>query len=376
MGDTSETLTVDWATSDGTALAGDDYVTGGGQVTFEPGQTEQPVTVAVTGDTLEEAHETFFVDFTLSGGAATVVADRAVGTILNDETTISINDDTVTEGDDATRLIDLFFPESNGSLATDSDGELYVTTAAPGTILRYDRPTDSFVPFAADNLLVCPYIRFGPDGNPYVADKKTRRVFRFDGNTGAFIDIFVSQGDGGLYGPCGLDFGADGNLYGSSENTDNVLRYNETFLVSLSNATGGATLADDSGEGLILDPTTYDSTDVPKSLKDAKNPARPGMTRSTLEVGGSGKVYDLNVELDTAWSMTVTPPTEGAAASSQSAAAVYVALLAWAELDLSDDDDTEPGRRRDALRSILTNRFSQVNARPAGLALPVQRGRS
>jgi subtilisin-like proprotein convertase family protein len=44
----------------------------------------------------------------------------------------------------------------------------------------------------------------------------------------------------------------------------------------------------------------------------------------------------------TAWSITVTPQAGEAAASSQSAAATDMALLAWAELDSSDDEDTDP----------------------------------
>jgi subtilisin-like proprotein convertase family protein len=44
----------------------------------------------------------------------------------------------------------------------------------------------------------------------------------------------------------------------------------------------------------------------------------------------------------TAWSITVTPLTEGAPAPSQSAAATDLALLAWADLDSSDHDDADP----------------------------------
>ena len=59
LGNTSGTLTVDWATSDGTAVAGDDYTSASGHVTFLSGETEKPVTVPVTSDTVEEAHEIF-----------------------------------------------------------------------------------------------------------------------------------------------------------------------------------------------------------------------------------------------------------------------------------------------------------------------------
>jgi hypothetical protein len=79
---------------------------------------------------------------------------------------------------------------------------------------------------------------------------------------------------------------------------DAAAEHNETFVVELSNLAGGATIADGTGEALILDPTTHQSADVPTDLKDAKNAARPGVTTSAIELTGSGKVFDLNVELD------------------------------------------------------------------------------
>ena len=43
--------------------------------------------------------------------------------------------------------------------------------------------------------------------------------------------------------------------------------------------------------------TDYQSTDVPKTLKDAKNASRPGVTRSTLTVPDSLTISDVNVTL-------------------------------------------------------------------------------
>jgi DNA-binding beta-propeller fold protein YncE len=37
-------------------------------------------------------------------------------------------------------------------------------------------------------------VKFGPDGNLYVADFTTHSVLRFNGQTGAFIDTFISPG--------------------------------------------------------------------------------------------------------------------------------------------------------------------------------------
>src|SRR5262249_35619469 len=55
----SETVTVSYATADGTAQAGTDFQAAGGTVTFTPGQTTASVAVAVLGETDLEADETF-----------------------------------------------------------------------------------------------------------------------------------------------------------------------------------------------------------------------------------------------------------------------------------------------------------------------------
>jgi hypothetical protein len=54
--------------------------------------------------------------------------------------------------------------------------------------------------------------RFGPDGHLYVANGNSNHVARFDGASGAFLDIFTS---GGATEPArsGLAFGPDTNLY-------------------------------------------------------------------------------------------------------------------------------------------------------------------
>jgi hypothetical protein len=82
----SSTITVNWATSNGTASAGTDYRSGSGSVTFSPGQTVKTINVRVNGDTTVEPNETFFV--TLSGptgGAALGSPYVGTGTINNDD---------------------------------------------------------------------------------------------------------------------------------------------------------------------------------------------------------------------------------------------------------------------------------------------------
>ncbi|MEE8451684.1 MAG: SdrD B-like domain-containing protein [Thermoguttaceae bacterium] len=79
------TVTVDYATADGTATAADgDYLSVSGTLTFDPGVTQRTITVSVGGDTDGEPDESFVVD--LSNPAyATVVDGQGSGTILNDD---------------------------------------------------------------------------------------------------------------------------------------------------------------------------------------------------------------------------------------------------------------------------------------------------
>jgi Tol biopolymer transport system component len=57
----THTVTVDYATADGTATAGSDYMATSGTLTFAPGTTTQTIHVPVTGDTTVEPDETFDV---------------------------------------------------------------------------------------------------------------------------------------------------------------------------------------------------------------------------------------------------------------------------------------------------------------------------
>jgi len=112
-------LTVDWATTNGTATAGSDFVTGGGTLTFVPGETTKTVTVLVVGDTLNEATETFTVD--LSNLVNVAVGDTSgLGTITNDDgvPSASINDVTAPEGTGGVHVMSFTVALSNPSGST------------------------------------------------------------------------------------------------------------------------------------------------------------------------------------------------------------------------------------------------------------------
>jgi ELWxxDGT repeat protein len=90
-------FTVNYATSDLTATAGLDYVGKIGAVTFPEGTTQQTVTVLVNGDLLDENNETF--QLTISGSTGpTIAGGSGTGTIVNDDTSVSVNNASVGEG--------------------------------------------------------------------------------------------------------------------------------------------------------------------------------------------------------------------------------------------------------------------------------------
>jgi Calx-beta domain/Right handed beta helix region len=142
----SQAVSVNWATANGTATAGSDYVAGSGTLNFAAGATSKTLTVMVNGDTTSEPNETFAVN--LGGPVNATIADaQGVGTITNDDTaalpTLSINDVTVTEGNSGTtnavftvalsaassQVVTVAWATANGTAIAGSD---YV--AATGTL--------------------------------------------------------------------------------------------------------------------------------------------------------------------------------------------------------------------------------------------------
>jgi len=75
-------VTVAWSTSNGTALAGQDYQAGSGTLTFAPGQTTQNITVAVNDDSNVLPQETFEVNLSNATGA-TIAQNQATATVSN-----------------------------------------------------------------------------------------------------------------------------------------------------------------------------------------------------------------------------------------------------------------------------------------------------
>jgi hypothetical protein len=187
----SQTVTVGYATANGTATAGSDYTAASGVLTFTAGQTSQSVAVPVLGDSVIEGDETFLVN--LTGPTNATLADgQAVGTILNDDLpALSVDDVTVAEGNGGT------------------------TTATFTVSLSAASPSAVTVSYATANGTATA-------GSDYVA--QTGNLTFAAGQTSRTISIVV--------------------------NGDASAEPNETFLVNLGSPVG-ATIADPQGRGTI-----------------------------------------------------------------------------------------------------------------------------
>ncbi|RIK82793.1 MAG: hypothetical protein DCC68_05345 [Planctomycetota bacterium] len=143
-------VTMDFATSDGTATSGSDYVAQSGTVSFLPLATSQTITIVVNGDTTVEANETFMVTLSaldaegLEAAGLEAVAFEGLGSTLAATGTIT-NDDS---GAAAALSIIAFAPTGGGL-----PGETTLLTSTSSSPATYESLDSTAVDaaFADDN---------------------------------------------------------------------------------------------------------------------------------------------------------------------------------------------------------------------------------
>jgi hypothetical protein len=210
------TVTVNFATVNGTASAGSDYDVVSGPVSFDPNETTATIFVPVTGDTATENDETFFVN--LSGSIGAGIADsQGVGTIANDDVpTVVVDDVAVVEGNAGT-----------------ASAVFTVSLSVPTTLtvtMNYEAKDDGAIA-----------------GSDYEATS----------------------------GPLTFTPGLTSQQVAVSVLGDTQPEANETFFLDLSGAVNAA-IADNRGKGTILDDEAADFHVVtPCRLADTRNPVGP-----------------------------------------------------------------------------------------------------
>ena len=128
----AKTVTVNYATSDDTAMAGSDYTTASGSLSFSAGDTSKTVSVTISDDSIDEDDETF--KFTLSGESnATIDDGEATVTITDDDPppSLSVADETVKEGA-ASVTVTVSLSAASGKTVTVNYATGDGTAVAPG----------------------------------------------------------------------------------------------------------------------------------------------------------------------------------------------------------------------------------------------------
>ena len=300
-------ISVQYATANGTALAPGDYTTTSGTLTFNPGGAlTQTITVPVIGDLLDETDETFTL--TLSNPSNATISDgQAVGTITDDDDppTVSINDVTVTEGNtgtlNATFTITLSAPSglvvsvqyatANGTATTANND--YV--AAAGTLTFTTGVTQRTVSVSVRGDTVFEtnetfFVNLSNPTNVVISDGQSQGTITNDDAapvlavnspavaenagsgqftvtltpaSGTTVTVQYAIADGTAASPDDYTATMTGTLTfnpGVTSRTvpftlvdDTVWEGNETFTVTLSDPTGGATLGTTAGTATIIE---------------------------------------------------------------------------------------------------------------------------
>jgi chitinase len=142
------TISVDYATADGTATAGSDYVAKSGTLNFLAGAISQTVTVTVNGDVADEVDETVLLNL-LAATNATIDDGQAVGTIGDDDVlpVLWITDPKTSEGNSSLKNLNFSVTLSGPSASPVSVN--YATlagTATPGDDFNATQGTLTFNP--------------------------------------------------------------------------------------------------------------------------------------------------------------------------------------------------------------------------------------
>jgi hypothetical protein len=88
-GSISQTVTVNYATANNTAIAPSDYISVSGVLTFTPNVANQTIPVIIQSETVTETNETFVVN--LSNAVNANIGDsQAIGTIIDDDSEIKV----------------------------------------------------------------------------------------------------------------------------------------------------------------------------------------------------------------------------------------------------------------------------------------------
>ncbi len=326
-------VTVNYATSNGSATAGSDYTAATGTLTFAAGEISKTFTIAITNDTAVEGNET--VNITLSnptGGATLGSQPTAVLTIVSDDiatqpgslqlsaATYSVNENqgaatiTVTRTGGSDGAVSVSYATSNGTATAGSD---YTATSGVLNFAAGETNKSFTIPIindtAIEGLETVTLTLSNPTGGATLGSQPTATltitsddvatqpgVLQFDGatynvnETNATATITVTR-IGGSDGAVSVNYATSngtataGSDYITTSGTlnfsageinktftisiinDSAIESPETVTLTLSNPTGGATLGSQSAATLTINSDDTNGQPVTVMLQQGVN---------------------------------------------------------------------------------------------------------
>lgn len=176
------TVTADYATADGTAVAGTDYTATSGTVTFTPGQVSQTISVdvkALAAPAPAAANQTFSVTLSNVSANAHLGTATATGTIVNrqlDDTGVTKCATTLSNGATCPQSL---YPQQDGDTGRDA-------LATAGKLTKYGAGTSGF-----------DFTKISSSGTDEPASASSWDCVR-DNVTGLWWEVKAAPGGGGL----------------------------------------------------------------------------------------------------------------------------------------------------------------------------------
>lgn len=238
---TTETVTVDWATADDTAVDGEDYTGASGTLTFDPGDTSKTISIDILGETDVESDETFFVNLS-SPVNATILDSQGVATITNDDSSPPVIDP----------LLDTFTGAA-GSLATHTSDSGHTWSELYGEAMTtYHLTGSGAVEYATefpgtDNYIVTSWV---PDDDFYVEVD-----FEFDSDAAGLPTITLFLVDDASYN--GVEVSVAAALFGGSSDVlmkswGSLFGYTDSAPSGVALATVGTLRVDVNGDDFTV----------------------------------------------------------------------------------------------------------------------------
>ncbi len=337
----SGTVTVDYATADGSATEPSDYTSTSGTLTFAPGETSMTISVPLIDDELVEGDETFSVQLSAAVGADLADAS-ATATIINDDVlpavALTIADASASENAGPLVLAVTLSPASSGNVTVDyatADGSAtepsdYTSTSGTLTFAPGETSMTISVPLIDDELVegdeTFSVVLSGENGADLANASATATIINDDVLPAVALTIAdgrASENAGPLVlavtlspassGDVTVDYAtADGSAtepsdYTSTSGTltfsagetsmtisvplidDELVEGDETFSVQLSAAVG-ADLADASATATIINDDVLPAVALTIADASASENAGPLVLAVTLSPASSGNV--------------------------------------------------------------------------------------